>query len=137
MIYNKSKIYSISILSAIYVSVFLSVFCLFPLLSFSGTMVNVFIADVVATVLIFVFSMIFRNSSVYDPYWSVIPPIIAIYLVFLYPEANLTRQLVVTVLVLFWGIRLTLNWLRGWQGLRHQDWRYTQLRRKQVKITGL
>ena len=31
------------------------------------------ISDVLATVVVFVFSCIFRNASVYDPYWSVQP----------------------------------------------------------------
>ena len=34
-----------------------------------------FIADVIATFVVFVFSRFFRNSSFYDPYWSVIPPL--------------------------------------------------------------
>jgi steroid 5-alpha reductase family enzyme len=77
--------------------------------------------------------MIFTNSSVYDPYWSVVPPVIAIYLMVIFPGANLARQLVIVSLVLFWSIRLTLNWLRGWQGLRHQDWRYTSIAEKTGK----
>jgi steroid 5-alpha reductase family enzyme len=36
----------------------------------------------------------------------------------------------VTVLIALWGGRLTWNWLRGWQGLGHEDWRYLDLRRK-------
>ncbi len=32
------------------------------------------IADVLGTIVIFVFSRIYRNSSFYDAYWSVIPP---------------------------------------------------------------
>ena len=34
------------------------------------------IADVVATLVTFVFSLIFGNASVYDPYWSVQPPVL-------------------------------------------------------------
>ena len=36
------------------------------------------IADVIATIIVFVFSLLYKNSSLYDPYWSVIPPAIAI-----------------------------------------------------------
>jgi steroid 5-alpha reductase family enzyme len=133
----KSKIYSFGIIAAIYISTFLAIYCLFPLLRFPHALVNLFIADVIATVVIFVFSMIFGNSSIYDPYWSVVPPILAIYLVILFPDANIARQLVITSLVLFWGIRLTLNWSRGWQGLRHQDWRYTSIAVKSGKYYWL
>ena len=37
---------------------------------------NLLIADVIATVITFVFSVIFKNASVYDPYWSVQPIVI-------------------------------------------------------------
>ena len=33
------------------------------------------LADAAATVLTFCFSLLFRNASVYDPYWSVQPPV--------------------------------------------------------------
>ena len=36
------------------------------------------IADLAATVVTFIFSLIFGNASVYDPYWSVQPPVILI-----------------------------------------------------------
>ena len=34
------------------------------------------ISDVFATVIVFLFSLILKNASVYDPYWSVQPPVI-------------------------------------------------------------
>ncbi|MBQ1285926.1 MAG: hypothetical protein IIY19_05730, partial [Lachnospiraceae bacterium] len=30
---------------------------------------NLLLADVAATIFVFIFSCIFRNASVYDPYW--------------------------------------------------------------------
>jgi hypothetical protein len=33
-------------------------------------------ADFAATVVIFLFSLALKNSSWYDPYWSVVPPFI-------------------------------------------------------------
>ena len=35
-----------------------------------------FLADAAATIIVFIFSLIFGNASVYDPYWSVQPPVI-------------------------------------------------------------
>jgi steroid 5-alpha reductase family enzyme len=96
-------------------------------------MINVLIADIAATILVFVFSIVFNNSSVYDAYWSVAPPVIAVYLVKLFPEGNQTRQFIVVALVFFWSIRLTANWFRGWQGFIHQDWRYTSIAQKTGK----
>ena len=37
------------------------------------------IADLIATLVIFAASRIFGNSSTYDAYWSVIPPLLAFY----------------------------------------------------------
>jgi len=98
---------------------------------------NILIADIIATAIIFLFSVITRNSSMYDPYWSVIPPLIIYYLITLYPEGNSTRQMFVLIGVSAWAIRLTVNWMRGWPGLTHQDWRYTDLAKKSGKLYWL
>ena len=34
---------------------------------------DILLAHIVATVVIFTFSIIYKNSSLYDPFWSVIP----------------------------------------------------------------
>ena len=131
---TNSKIVSSAIISITYLSVFFVIYFLFPALPFSQSMINVFIADVVATVIIFAVSVIFSNSSVYDPYWSAVPPVIVICLMKLFPEGNELRQFVILALVLFWGIRLTVNWWRGWPGIKHQDWRYTSIAEKTGKF---
>lgn len=130
MLKIQSKITSLIIVLAVYILAFLGAYYIMPTLVFSETMVNVLIADVVATIIVFAFSVIFSNSSLYDPYWSVIPPIIVIYLIKLFPEGNEIRQWIIFALVLFWSLRLTINWLRGWSGLNHQDWRYTNIAKK-------
>ena len=40
---------------------------------------DMFWADIAATIAIFVFSRLYKNSSFYDAYWNVIPPLIALY----------------------------------------------------------
>ena len=88
-------------------------------------------ADVVATLVVFGFSVAFDNSSMYDPYWSVAPPVLGVFFA-LQPtaaSADRSRQLLVLTLVMVWSIRLTHNFLRGWQGLAHEDWRYVDIRR--------
>jgi steroid 5-alpha reductase family enzyme len=87
----------------------------------------VLLADVVATLVVFAFSIRLRNGSVYDPYWSVVPPVIALYLVGVATDAVLWRQMLVVPLMFAWAVRLTWNWARGWPGLHHEDWRYTLL----------
>jgi steroid 5-alpha reductase family enzyme len=86
------------------------------------------VADGVATVVVFGFSLALNNSSVYDAYWSVAPMAIAPALAAV-GAAPAARKALVVGLVLVWGARLTYNWARGWQGLGHEDWRYVELRR--------
>lgn len=90
--------------------------------------INLLIADIVATVVTFVFSIIFGNASVYDPYWSVQPVIILIG-VAIGRELTVVKVLLL-VAVCYWGIRLTANWAYTFHGLSHQDWRYTMLSEK-------
>ena len=94
------------------------------------------IADVGATIVVFIFSLIFNNVSFYDPYWSIQPIIIVIYWMLLpgARSANLIRQIIVICLVSFWGVRLTLNWIRGWKGINHEDWRYNKFRTEKPRI---
>ena len=87
------------------------------------------VADGAATVVVFAFSVVFDNSSVYDPYWSVAPVVIAIATIGPEAGASLARRVAVVALVSLWGARLTSNGARGWQGMRHEDWRYADLRR--------
>ena len=93
------------------------------------------IADCVATVLTFVFSVIFRNASVYDPYWSVQP--IVITFAFLSTNAIILPKILICAVIAFWGARLTANWAYTFHGLEHQDWRYTSLKEKTGKLYPL
>jgi steroid 5-alpha reductase family enzyme len=84
-------------------------------------------ADLVATLVIFAGSMALTNASLYDPYWSVAPPVIA--LGWLAGTGGVpARRALVLVLILVWALRLTGNWVAGWPGLSHEDWRYRMLR---------
>jgi len=90
--------------------------------------VNLLIADVVATAVTFLFSVILKNASVYDPYWSVLPIVV---IAFYATQTPLTTvRLLPFIAILLWGLRLTLNWAYTFHGLTHQDWRYTMLKEK-------
>jgi len=87
--------------------------------------------DFAATLVVFVFSFAFSNSSFYDPYWSVAPLFIAGgWIVSEGVGGNRTRQVLVVAVLALWGARLTANWMRTWTGLHHEDWRYVDLKRK-------
>lgn len=86
------------------------------------------VADVVATLIVFIFSYILKNSSMYDPYWSVIPVPIALYWISISPQGNDIRQLLVMAVIAFWSLRLTINWIKSWPNMGHEDWRYKKLK---------
>ncbi len=89
---------------------------------------SLFIADMAATVFVFAFSLIFENASVYDPYWSVQPPVI---LAICAVQRGINAfGIFLLVAVSFWAIRLTANWAYTFADLTHQDWRYTMLHEK-------
>lgn len=90
------------------------------------------IADLSATVAVFIFSLIFRNASVYDPYWSVQP--IVILVCFMIGQKLTPLKLLLFLAVLFWGVRLTANWAYTFKSLALEDWRYRMLREKTGKL---
>ena len=96
-----------------------------------GPVYAAFWGDVAATLAVFLFSLLYRNSSFYDAYWSVAPvAIVVFWCVVANPDVPFARQALVGLLVFVWGVRLTWNWARGWEGLHHEDWRYGLLARR-------
>jgi len=100
-----------------------------------GIILKTLLADIAATIVIFEFSRAYKNSSFYDAYWSVAPPVIAAYWLFSHaPDGiNIIRTYIVLGLVMWWSLRLTLNWTSRWEGLTHEDWRYPPIREKAGK----
>lgn len=91
---------------------------------------KLFTADVVATIAVWFFGLLFKNVSVYDPYWSVVPPImLTAWACASGPWGTATTLLLIAVW--YWGIRLTGNWAFTFKGLNHEDWRYTKYRTEQ------
>lgn len=80
----------------------------------------------VATAVTYVVIQLTGNGSVFDAYWSVIPPAVAITLAVVADGAVASRQVALCVVFVAWGIRLTFNWARGWPGMHHEDWRYVK-----------
>jgi len=96
------------------------------------------IADLVATAVVFAASRLHHNSSFYDAYWSVLPPLLVLYW---WSEGGLgvgdLRPWLVLGVILFWAVRLTGNWIYAFPGLHHEDWRYPMLRDRAGKAEAL
>jgi steroid 5-alpha reductase family enzyme len=89
------------------------------------------LADLAATLVVFAFSLAYNNSSFYDPYWSLLPPLLALYWLLAAGAHGLpARQALAGGLLAAWSVRLTFNWVRRWRGLSHEDWRYADYRSK-------
>ena len=70
------------------------------------------IGHLVATLIIYLASVLAKNSSFYDPFWSIAPLPIVMYLSFMSYEKdeNLIKILVILLPVTYWSLRLTNNW---------------------------
>ena len=78
------------------------------------------------------------NGSMFDAWWSVLPPLAALWLAFAATPGRADLRIgLVLVVVWVWGIRLTSNWAHDWPGLDHEDWRYLDLYTKGPETAGV
>ena len=144
----KNRAASLFIILLIYILAAVCGFFIFTFFASKFSLVlSLLLADIGATVVVFIFSLIFNNASVYDPYWSVQPPVILCFvlvnyilvaelgtaLLGLYDEVDISLSPVAMYLfitVLFWSIRLTANWAYNFKSFEYQDWRYVMLKEK-------
>ena len=82
---------------------------------------------ITATIIIFLFSKIHNNSSIYDPFWHVAPIPIVFYIANQSSLSSFQQSLVLSAF-LFWALRLTYNWFLNWTNLDHEDFRYIDLK---------
>ena len=73
-----------------------------------------------ATAVLYLFSVVFADVSIYDPYWSVAPPVILLAVMIRFGLWNVNAVLILA-LVGLWSLRLTANWLSAYKGLGHED----------------
>ncbi len=88
---------------------------------------RLFWADVLATVVMWFISLFFRNSSIYDPYWSLTPWVIALYVLVLQKAYSFSNLFLFACLT-FWSFRLTINWMLNFTDFSYEDWRYRMFR---------
>lgn len=98
----------------------------------SNTFYTALIVDCIATTVIWVFSISQNNSSIYDPYWVIAPPLLALGIIFSGGFTNpwSFRYIIIIVCLFLWSGRYHIfyRWT-GWRtGLKHEDWRYEKMR---------
>ena len=99
-----------------------------------GILYATFAADIIATLIVWIFGVITKNSSLYDPYWSIASMVIIPCWIFLKGSPVTIVDILFYLSVLFWGTRLTYNWASGWTGMQHQDWRYTMFKERTGRL---
>jgi steroid 5-alpha reductase family enzyme len=103
-----------------------------------GLDLNLGWASLVMTLVLFAASFVAKNSSYFDPYWTVAPPLACGWLAMeAQPGTNDVRTGLVSALVAVWAVRLTGNWVRTWGGPGHEDWRYVEIQKKTGKLYWL
>jgi len=90
--------------------------------------IEMLVFDVSATVFIWAVSLVLHNSSLYDPYWSLTPAVMVLYVgVRNIGNLNLFHYIFIAAFLL-WSVRLTANWVVTFENLKWEDWRYRKYR---------
>ncbi len=131
-----SKWTSVALITAIYVFAGLMGWLMFRWVLYGGILdfvhvqkpiIALFAADLVATTVVWIFGLLYENVSVYDPYWSVFPPVAFLLWAF-YTGVWSLPVILLLIASWYWGWRLTRNWVITFKGIAHEDWRYTKYR---------
>lgn len=130
---KQKRVFGFAAIAVIYVlAIFIALFSFQILEKYLSLYLAIFLADVIATLFVYFAGVFVKNTSVYDPYWSVQPLIIVSFLLTRFQVWNL-GILLMLIALFYWGIRLTANWAYTFDSLNSQDWRYDMLKEKSKK----
>ena len=92
-------------------------------------LVNVLLADIIATFFVWGCGVVLKTASTYDPYWSVQTFFIYLGLLIYFNNWNVFTIIPLVAIGLY-SIRLTTNFIIGFHDLTYVDWRYKMLAEK-------
>ncbi|MFA5697035.1 MAG: DUF1295 domain-containing protein [Candidatus Izemoplasmatales bacterium] len=128
------RIKTLIILVLMYIAAISGAVIGFLVIPIDNVLIKMFFSDIIATIIIWALGLLIKNASVYDPYWSIVPPLIVIgWIIVLQSNIKLSVILLMLAIVM-WSIRLTLNWADGWVDFSVQDWRYTMIHNKHPRL---
>jgi steroid 5-alpha reductase family enzyme len=130
----KTRLVSFIIILAVYAVSFFISFLILKLFNNIHIILATLLADTAATLFVWILGIIFNNSSLYDPYWSVGPLIIIPFWILSAGTQFSISSILILTAIFLWGIRLTINWAKRWRGLAHQDWRYIKLKKDNPRL---
>lgn len=123
---TSSKLYGITLFGIIYLLAYILGFMLGRLSQ--QFLWEMLVFDLSATVVIWVGSLFLRNSSLYDPYWSLTPLVMVGYGILRFHSGLNVFHYIFFASFALWSIRLTGNWIITFDGIHWEDWRYRKYR---------
>ncbi len=126
---------TIALIAALYLFAFAVGGVLFFMIP-GDVVLRAFLADVAMTLIVWIASLFVKNASVYDPYWSVVPPFLLLLAVIDAGAVHATMTMLYLA-VLIWAVRLTGNWASLWTDFSEQDWRYDMFQQKAPRLWPL
>ena len=131
----KNKLFGLGVLLAVYIVAAVIGVLFYYAFNALGLhdFLSVLIADVLATIFVWVVGLIFKTASIYDPYWSLQTLVIYLGLLIKYNNWNVGTILLLVVIAVY-SIRLTTNFVIGFDSLAYVDWRYKKLQEKSGKL---
>ena len=108
-----------------YIAAYATIALVFIQKPYESQYLNGLTAHVASTIVIFLFSIAFGNSSLYDPAWAWLGPPMAVGWL-LTGDGLGVRGIVACFLTCLWAFRFMYQWpWEGWfHGIQHEDWRY-------------
>ena len=134
----KNKIIGLSVLFFVYLAAVVIGALLFVVFKNAGMndYFAVLLADIAATVFVWLMGLLFKTASMYDPYWSLQTLCIYLALLIYHNNWNLGTILLLVVIIIY-SVRLTTNFIIGFDSLAYIDWRYKMLHEKSGKLYPL
>ena len=127
---NNSRIKGLLTLLIIYLVISIIGIMLFFLFRKTfDVVINLLIVNVIMTIIVWIFGMIFKTASIYDPYWSYQTLFFYLFLIIYFKHYSIGIILYLIALS-YWSIRLTINFIKGFDSLSYIDWRYKMLKGK-------
>ena len=85
---------------------------------------RIFLVDLICTIIVFIFSYTFKNSSIYDPYWQLPTLMFAYYMNHLSPNPYSLKNIILITPITLYCLKLNIYYNRFWPGLQYEDFRY-------------
>lgn len=128
---KKNKVIDLTLFLIIYIFAYAIGF--FSCFIIENMLLKTLVFDVVSTIVIWIFSLILKNSSIYDAYWSLAPFVILTYVLLTAEYVNI-YHILFYVSFSFWSFRLTINWITTFSDRKWEDWRYKMYRENHPKL---